>query len=141
MHEPVLGAEEVEAFLRLEFPQMYLDGDIYHIAAIAPGTARMRLDTIDRQLRPGGTVSGPTLFTLADVSAYVVALAHVGRKALVLTTSLNINFLRRAEPGSLFCDARILKLGRRLVVTDLQITDQREAIVAQATATYSIPDR
>ena len=141
MHEPVLTAEEIEAFLRQEFPQMYLDGDIFHITGISRGTAQMRLDTIERQLRPGGTVSGPTLFTLADVSAYVVALAHVGAKALVLTTNLNINFLRRAEPGSLTCNARILKLGRRLVVVDLEITDKGSALVAQATATYSIPER
>ena len=141
MHTPLLTASEVEAFLRAEFPQMYVDGDIFRIASIGPATATMELDPIERQLRPGGTVSGPTLFTLADVSAYVVTLAHVGRQALALTTSLNINFLRRAQQATLTCDARILKLGRRLVISDLSIRDADDAMIAHATATYSVPER
>ena len=141
MHTPQLDASEVEAFLRAEFPQMYVDGDVFRIVSIGRGTAMIELEATERQLRPGGTVSGPTLFTLADVGAYVVTLAHVGRKALALTTSLNINFLRRAEQGTLACEATILKLGRRLVICDLAIRDRADALIAHATATYSIPER
>ena len=141
MHEPLLTAEEIETFLRSEFPQMYVAGDVFTIEQIGRGTARMALDPLDRHLRPGNTISGPTLFTLADVTAYVATLAHVGAKALALTTSLNINFLARAERGRLVCDGELLKLGRRLAICDLRMSDREGTLIAQATATYSIPTR
>ena len=139
MHEPVMDPAAVTAFLRREFPQMWADGEVFRIEAIGQGTARLRLDPLERHLRPGGTVSGPTLFTLADVSAYVAVLAHVGPKALAVTTNLTIDFLHRAKPGALFGEARILKLGSRLVVVACEMTDGERRIVAHATATYSVP--
>ena len=141
LHEPVMTADEVERFLRREFPQMYLDGDVFRIGSIEPERIRMILDPQERHLRPGGTVSGPTLFTLADVSAYVAVLSHVGEVALALTTSLNINFLRRPALGLITGEARILKLGRRLAIMDVSISDAASELVAHATATYSIPLR
>lgn len=141
MHEPVMTRDEVEAFLRVEFPQMYMDGEVFEFREVGPGSALIVLSPMERHLRPGGTVSGPTLFTLADVSAYVVTLAHVGPVALAVTTNLNIDFLHRPEPGPLACEARILKLGRRLVVASAAITDERGTLVAHATATYSVPPR
>lgn len=141
MHERVMTVSEIEAFLRAEFPQMYLDGEVFSLAAVEPGRAVVGFAPAERHLRPGGTVSGPSLFTLADVAAYIVVLAHVGPVALAVTTSLNINFLHRPEPGPLACTATILKLGKRLVVVDLVIRDAAEVIVAQATGTYSVPPR
>ena len=132
---------ELDEFLRREFPQMFRDGDVFMIADVGPGTANVRFEPTEHHLRPGGTVSGPSLFTLADVSAYIVTLAHIGPTALAVTTNLNINFLHRPKPGSLTCDCRILKLGKRLVVTDGAISDEDGTIVAHATATYSIPPR
>ena len=141
MHEPVMGVAAVEAFLRAEFPQMYLDGEVFSVAVIAPGRVTMRCEPGERHLRPGGTVSGPTLFTLADVTAYVAVLAHVGPVALAVTTNLNINFLHRPAPGQLTCTGTILKLGKRLVVIDTVTRDGEGRIVAQATGTYSVPPR
>ena len=139
--EPAMSAEEIEAFLRREFPQMYQDGELFGIAAVSPGAVEITLDPLERHLRPGGTVSGPTLFTLADVSAYVAVLAHVGPVALAVTTNLNIDFLHRPKPGRLRCEARILKLGKRLVVVSNAITDEAGTLVAHATGTYSVPPR
>ena len=91
-------------------------------------------------IRPGGTISGPTLFTLADLAAYVLILAHIGPVALAVTTSLNINFLRKPEPGGLIATAGFLKLGKRLAIVDIKIESSGgKDIVAQAVATYSIP--
>ena len=90
---------------------------------VTPGLARVSLHADEKHLRPGGTVSGPTLFTLADVAAYAVILAHIGRVALAVTTNLNINFLMKPQPGPLEATATILKLGKRLVVTDIAISD------------------
>ena len=141
MHEPVMDARSVETFLRAEFPQMYLDGDVFSVGTIEPGSVTVGFEPTDRHLRPGGTVSGPTLFTLADVTAYIAVLAHVGPVALAVTTNLNINFLHRPTPGRLACRGTILKLGKRLVIVDCVTTDAAGRLVAQATGTYSIPPR
>ena len=145
MHEPemkpLMDEDEVEAFLRAEFPQMYVDGEVFSIDAVKPGRAVVGFHPAERHLRPGGTVSGPTLFTLADVTAYIVIIAHIGPVALAVTTNMSINFLHRPALGPLAATGTILKLGKRLVVTDLLIRDRDERVVAQATGTYSVPPR
>lgn len=137
---PIMTVSEVERFLESEFPQINADGRIYRVDRIGPGEAVLLLDPTDNHLRPGGTVSGPTLFTLADLSAYVAILAHIGPVALAVTTNLSINFLRKPPLGPLIGQCRILKLGKRLAVVEVAIRspDQTD-LVAQATATYSIP--
>ena len=138
---PVMSAADVSAYLDEVFPQIKANGDNISVETVSPGTALVRLHADDKHLRPGGTVSGPTMFMLADLAAYAVILAHIGRVALAVTTSLNINFLRKPEPGALDATATILKLGKRLVVTDIAISDSGGDLVAHATATYSIPPR
>ena len=141
MHEPVMTVEEIDRFLRRDFPQMWQDGEVFSVDAVDRGRVVMRCEPAERHLRPGGTVSGPTLFTLADVTAYVAVLAHVGPVALAVTTNLNINFLHRPRPGPLLCEGTLLKLGKRLVVIDTLIRDDADRVVAQATGTYSVPPR
>ena len=138
---PVMTAPEVSSYLDEVFPQIKTNGDNIAVVTVAPGEAVVRLEADDKHLRPGGTVSGPTLFMLADLAAYAVILAHIGRVALAVTTNLNINFLMKPEPGPLNATATILKLGKRLVVTDIAIVDSGGEMVAHATATYSIPPR
>lgn len=138
-YKPVMSVADLEAFIERDFPQMHMDGRVFHIASVEPGATTMRLDPMERHLRPGGTVSGPTLFTMADVCAYMVILAHIGPAKHTVTTNLNINFMHKAAPGPIFCTGRLLKLGRRLAVVEATITDEKDTIVAHATATYSIP--
>lgn len=138
---PIVTIEELEAFAETEFPQVHQDGRVFKITELGDGTLTMRFDPGERHLRPGGTVSGPSLFTLADVTAYFAILSHIGLKALSVTTNMNINFMRRPKPGPLFCTCRILKLGQRLAVADASIADQDGELVAHATCTYSIPPR
>lgn len=138
---PVMSAPEVSAYIDEVFPQIKANGDDISVEAVSDGTALVRLHADEKHLRPGGTVSGPTLFMLADLAAYAVILAHIGRVALAVTTNLNINFLMKPEPGPLDASAMILKLGKRLVVTDIAIRDSGGELVAHATATYSIPPR
>ncbi len=93
----------------------------------------------EKHLRPGGTVSGPTMFTLADCASYLIVLAHIGKVALAVTTNLNLNFISKPE-GDLVADATLLKLGKRLAVCEISIRSRADnALVAHATATYSIP--
>jgi uncharacterized protein (TIGR00369 family) len=95
----------------------------------------------DRHLRPGGTVSGPSMFALADVAIYLAILARIGPVALAVTTGANIDFLRKPAAGvDLIAVARILKLGRVLAVGDVLLYAEGNADpVARASMTYSIP--
>jgi len=138
--QPIMTAGEVMELLDREFPQIHAGGRVYAIEGVSPGEAVVRLSANELHLRPGGTVSGPAMMSLTDLAAYVVILAHIGPQALAVTTNLNINFLRKPEPGDLLATCRILKLGKRLVVVDCGIAGEgEEDLVAHATATYSVP--
>ena len=138
-YRPVMTAEAVTAFWDTQFPQIRSER-AYEIVRIGPGEAVLRLAPDDRHLRPGGSISGPTLFTLADVSAYAALLAHVGPEPLILTVSFTINFMRRAPLAPLLATCHILKLGRRLAVVAVGITPEAGGDpLAQASGTYSIP--
>ena len=119
-------------------------------AAVAVDPARFRLaHEVDvevgrhrQSVRPGNTVSGPSLFTLADIGGYVCVLSHAGPDALSVTTNLNINFMRKAEAGPVDGICRILKLGKNLMVFDIDIVAGEDRhLVAHATGTYSIPPK
>jgi uncharacterized protein (TIGR00369 family) len=139
-YEPVMTAEQVTDYVRKVFPQA--DGYQWRAREVAPGTITVAMKTSHGDLRPGNTISGPTMFTLADVTAYLLVLAHIGEVALAVTTNLTINFLSRPPLGDLRAEGRLLKLGKRLAVCEIHILpDHGDTIVAQATATYSIPPR
>src|SRR5438067_6521830 len=140
MAAPKMSVAELEKFLREEFPQAFSDGDI--TIESADGEAcllRRRYD--ERMLRPGGTVSGPTLMAMADFAMYVVLLSAIGPVGLAVTTNLNINFLRKGLPGQdVLAAARLLKLGRRLAVGEVNLLSGTQTDpIAHMTATYSIP--
>lgn len=134
-----MTAAEVAEFLEREFPQ--IDHLGLRIEALEDGRARVRLPRHESQLRPGGTVSGPTMMTLADASMYALLLGMLGPVALAVTTSLTINFLRRPEPADLVAEVKLLKLGRRLAVGEVTIYCGGAEPVAHVVATYSIPPR
>jgi uncharacterized protein (TIGR00369 family) len=90
--------------------------------------------------RPGGTISGPTMMALADNAAWLIILAHIGPVLLAVTTSLHIDFLRKPPLEAITARARLIKLGRRLAVVDVEITSSAsDELVAKASVTYSIP--
>ncbi len=108
--------------------------------SIGDGQAVLRLPFNDVMLRPGGTISGPTMMALADACMYAVILSAIGQVKLAVTTSFNINFLHRPAPGDLMAEGHILKLGKRLAVMDVTLhSDGHDEPVAHATGTYSIP--
>lgn len=102
----------------------------------------LRLPYREDFLRPGGTISGPMLMGLADLAVYAIVLAAIGRVELAVTTSLTINFLRKPPPADILAQARLLKLGKRLAVGEVELYSAGEPeMVAHVTATYSIPPR
>lgn len=141
MTMPKLTAQEIEERFNREFPQSHVgNGKPYTIESIGPRFARLRLRADAAALRPGGTVSGPTLMGLADLTVYVAILASIGWVPLAVTTSLTINFLRKPPPGDIVAECRLIKLGRRLAVGDVAIrAEGAEELVAHSVATYSIP--
>ncbi len=93
-------------------------------------------------LRPGGTISGPMMMGLADLAMYGAVLAAVGPEELAVTTSLTINFLRKPPPAPLIAEARLLKLGKRLAVGEVELYSEGDTeMVAHVTATYSLPPK
>lgn len=135
-----MTAEELTAFLDREFPQVEGDFSIEHVGERRIQT---RLNVGERHLRPGGTVSGPSIFALADVSVYLAVLAMIGPQALAVTTNCSIDFMRKpAARTDLIAECRLLKLGRVLAVGEVLIfSEGDEAPVARASLTYSIPPR
>jgi uncharacterized protein (TIGR00369 family) len=140
--QPIMTVGELEDFLDREFPQVHHGGRTYRLESVGPLTARVRMDYHERHARPGGTISGPSMMALGDLALYLTILAHIGPVALALTTNLSFNFLRKAEPGGLVAECRLLKLGRRLAVGEVSIfSEGAPDPVCHATGTYSIPAR
>lgn len=131
--------DELQAFLGREFPQVAED---LVVEAVGEEVV-LRLVVAERHLRPGGTVSGPSMFALADVAFYLAILSRIGAVALAVTTNCSIDFMRKPAAGrDLIARARILKLGRVLAVGDVLIASEGEAApVARASLTYSIPPK
>src|SRR6202051_763079 len=135
-----MSVAELEKFLHDEFPQAFRGGDI-SIESADGASCLLRQRYSDQMLRPGGTISGPTLMALADFAMYVVLLSAIGPVGLAVTTNLNINFLRKGIAGQdVLAAARLLKLGKRLAVGEVNLMSSGSAEpIAHVTATYSIP--
>lgn len=135
-----MDKDALTQFLASDFSQV--DG-MFTIESVDEMEAVIRLNVREEHLRPGGTVSGPSMFALADVSVYLAILAMIGPKALSVTTNCSIDFMRKPEAGrDLLCRVRLLKLGRVLAVGDcLLFSEGSDQAVARASLTYSIPPK
>ena len=134
----IMNAAELSAFLRLEFPQV---ADEFEMVELSATRLEVALRVQDKHLRPGGTVSGPSMFALADVAAYLHILALIGPKALAVTTNCGIDFMRKpSAQADLLCKNEVVKLGRSLPVCQSLIYSEDQAQpVARANLTYAIP--
>jgi uncharacterized protein (TIGR00369 family) len=142
MAQSAMTVSELNRFLAAEFPQVFHAHSGLTIEDVWHGGARVRQAYQESSLRPGGTISGPTMMALADFAMYVGILASIGSVPLAVTTNLNINFLRKPANCDLVAECRLLKIGQRLAVGEVTIrSDRQEAPVAHATSTYSIPPR
>ncbi len=110
------------------------------VEKLADGEVVVRLPFNDTFLRPGGTVSGPVLMGLADLAMYALVMSLIGRVELAVTTNLTCNFLRRPQPAAVIARGRMLKLGKRLAVGEVELYSEGDpGMVAHVVATYSIP--
>lgn len=133
-----MTAEAVDQFICDGLPAYAESG--CRVETVTPETTTVRMRYHTDQLRPGGSLSGPTMMALADTAMYAIILATLGPIGLAVTQNLNINFLQKPKPADLLAEARFLRLGRRAAVIDVQIRSAADAsLVAQATGTYAIP--
>ena len=140
MPAPALNADEIAKLLHEVFPQAFFPGCGLSLERVDYGNVRVRRAFHEDHLRPGGTVSGPTMMELADFAMYVAVFSAIGPQPLAVTTNLTINFLRKPAQADLIADAKLLKVGKRLAVGEVTITSAgSDKPVAHVTATYSIP--
>ena len=133
-----MSIDQLNEFMRAEFSQM---ADSVDVLNLSYGSIETRLKVGPENLRPGGTVSGPAMFALADVTIYLAVLAVIGPQKLAVTTNCSIDFMRKPSPGDLRAEGRILKMGRRLAVGDVLIfSSEFSEPVARASMTYSLPN-
>ena len=132
----MVTATEIAEFLRREFPQTKCV-----VEAVGDGTSTVSLEITVHELRPGGTVSGPVLMSVADIALYVAILGKLGIIPLAVTTSFTINFLRKPAAGrAIVGTCNLLKVGHSLVVGEVALYSRgQDDIVAHAVGTYSIP--
>lgn len=129
---------ELSSYLDEVFPQVV---NRYRIVDLQQGYARVIQNITQENLRPGGTVSGPTIFSLVDIGMYILLLAHIGKEPLAVTTNCSIDFLKKPTMDEeLFADCNLLKLGKTLVVGEVQVkSSKKEALLARSSITYYRP--
>ena len=130
--------EEIIAFIQSESPNSK-----YKIESVGGSKATLSLDVGTDELRPGGTVSGPVLMSIADVALYVAILGKIGIVPLTVTTSLTINFLRKpSAEARIIAECSLLKVGRTLIVGEVSLYSEGSSdLVAHVVGTYSIPSK
>ncbi len=137
---PVMTLFEVREFLERDFSAVFGPDKPFLVEATGPGSAVLKLTPDNSHLRPGKTISGPSLFALADLAAFTVIIAHIGPVALAVTSSMNINFLRKPALSPVLGEGRILRLGKRNAVCEVWMRQASDgAMVAHATGTFAIP--
>ncbi|NCX90841.1 MAG: PaaI family thioesterase [Rhodobacteraceae bacterium] len=129
---------ELSSYLDEVFPQVV---NRYRIVDLQQGYARVIQNITQENLRPGGTVSGPTIFSLVDIGMYILLLAHIGKEPLAVTTNCSIDFLKKPTMDEeLFADCNLLKLGKTLVFGEVLVkSSEKETLLARSSITYYRP--
>lgn len=132
-----MNIPEIHEFLDREFPQMK---GAFEVLELEPYRLKLRMKITEENLRPGGTVSGPAMFTAVDCAYYIATLSMIGPEALAVTTNCAVDFMRKPAQTDIIAEARVLKLGKVLSVGDVLLySEGQDEPVAHANLTYSIP--
>lgn len=133
-----LEAAQVQKLIMLGFKS---DTEFFMVEELRPGFARVRMPFRKWMLRPGNTISGPALFTTADLAMYTLILGHVGPELMAVTSNLNLNFLSKGVAADVLAEGTLLKLGRKLAVMEVKLRcGDDPTLVAHATGSYSLPN-
>jgi len=131
--------ELIDAFVLEQFPAAAASGNRCVSVGHRTATARWTYDS--GQLRPGGYISGPVQFSLADAALWFAVFTEIGLQSMAVTSHMSIDFLRPAVGDDLFALARLLKVGRSGMFGEIRlwVGDDSERLVALATGTYVAP--
>ncbi len=134
-------AARLQELIDARFPQIQSSARKFVIEEIGSRSARVRMTADPLNTRPGGTIAGPAMFALADFSVYVAIIGTLGEPGFdAVTSNLNINFLARPEPNDMTAVAKLIRLGRRLGVGEVELFSEGvPEFVAHAVATYALP--
>ena len=135
-----LNCHQVQSLIDEHFPGIRTQGHQLVIESVGARSALCVLNPTPSSIRPGGTISGPAMFTLADFSVYVALIATLGEAAIpAVTSNLNITFLRRPPPEAIRAEAEVIRLGRRLAYAEVRMRSAGESeMIAHATASYAL---
>lgn len=138
-----LTIQAIDTLIDTHFPAIHHGGRVLFTEALTDKGALIRLKSHPKNLRPGNTVSGPAMFSLADYGVYVAILGRLGEDALQsVTTSINLNFIQRPEPGDIVAKIELIKVGQRLIVAEVEMfAGASQVMVAHAVGTYAMPTR
>ena len=137
--DPVMTAAEATAYVDEVFAAVR---GRFEVLELGPMSARVRQKIDERDIRPGGTVSGPSMFGAVDCAFYIALMGMIGKVPLTVTTNASINFLNNPAQKDIIAEARILKLGKLLATGDVTLFSEAEARpIAHATLTYAIPPK
>jgi uncharacterized protein (TIGR00369 family) len=133
-----MTAAEIEATIKGGLPSATQGG--FRVEEVRPSYARIRVPFGAWMLRPGNLVSGPALFTAADCAMYALVMAHIGPALMAVTANMNLNFLTAAPEGDIVAEAKMLRLGMKLAVIEVELfTGPDRTYVAHVTGTYALP--
>jgi len=132
---PRMTQPELEQLMDKSFPSWRT---FSQIVGIGENDITIRMPFRQDLVRAGGTISGPALMALADTAAYYVTLVHAGPVPSAATANLDIHFLVRPKPADITAVATMLRLGRRLAVSKVDLLSGDD-LVAHATVTYALP--
>ncbi len=136
----ILNETEVTNYLKEVFPELSAQWPLLNIEKISDLEGKFTLKIDESMLRPGGTISGPTMMALADLAIYATILGNIGPKALAVTTNLTFDFMNKPPQDDLICKCQILKLGKRLITARAEILSKNSNLLCtHAVGTYSIP--
>lgn len=138
--ELTITLEQVQTLVRGAFPGNS-GTESLTVEALEPGYARIRLPYKKWMVRPGNVLSGPTMMTAVDTAMYVAVLGHIGVQLMAVTADLNLRFLNKGVLGDVIADARILKLGRKLIALESHVYSSAapDKLVMHATGSYARP--
>ena len=102
----------------------------------------MEMDNRPDLVNVRGALQGGLVATLIDIAAGILAGRHVGPDQDVTTADLNIHYLAPVVEGPARAEATIVRAGRRLIVTAVDLTDvARDRLAARATLSFAVLDR
>jgi uncharacterized protein (TIGR00369 family) len=133
--------DELDRLIKEDIPYIGDIGVVFEM--LGDGLVTARLPFHPSTLRPGGTISGPTMMALADIVVFACVLSRIGMVKDAVTTNLNANFLRKPGPYDLVAEGRLLKCGRRLAYGEVTMFSEEHPhdVVCHAICTYSIPTK